>query len=258
MANKQGDFLWYELIAPDAGAAADYYCHVLGWTVRSAGGAVPGYRIFGIGGQDVGGMMDMPAGAKAEGMRPMWLGYVAVNDVDAAAAKIVAGGGVQHMPPTDIPDVGRLAMLVDPQGAPFYVMRGAHEGRSNSFDPAQAGHCNWNELVTTDQISAFTFYGDQFGWRKGDVMPMGPMGDYSFIDHGGATIGAMMNGQNGDRPMWNFYFGVEDIDAAVERLIQRGGKLTFGPSEVPGGLFALNATDPQGVRFGLVGPRVEH
>ena len=255
MTNKQGDFIWYELITEDAIAAAHFYGPILGWTARKAGTGPDSYHLLSTGESDVGGMMDLPADAKANGMRPNWLGYVAVDDVDAAAAKIVADGGTQHMPPMDIPNVGRFAMLADPQGASFYVMRGAMEGTSNSFAMDKTGHCHWNELATSDQAAAWSFYGNQFGWIKGDVMSMGPMGDYEFLTHAGQTIGAFAPLGEVPRPEWTFYFGVADIDEAATRVKDGGGTISYGPAEVPGGMFIIVGVDPQGAQFGLVGPR---
>ena len=256
MANQHGDFIWYELLTSDADAAARFYGAVVGWQERPAEGSDRGYRIFGIRGADVGGLMPLPAGAEQAGMRQTWLGYVAVDDVDATASYIVRDGGAQHMPPTDIPGVGRLAMLTDPQGVMFYVMRGAMDGTSTAFDQSQSGHCNWNELSTTDPAAALDFYTARFGWKKGDAMPMGEMGDYQFIDHGGRTIGAMMRRTpEGPPPAWTFYFGVEDIDVAAKATSGNGGAIHYGPAEVPGGVFIIVASDPQGAMFGLVGPR---
>jgi uncharacterized protein len=256
MANQHGDFIWYELLTSDADAAARFYGAVVGWQERPAEGSDRGYRIFGIRGADVGGLMPLPAGAEQAGMRPTWLGYVAVDDVDATTSEIVRDGGAQHMPPTDILGVGRLAMLTDPQGVMFYVMRGAMDGTSTAFDQSQSGHCNWNELSTTDPAAALAFYTARFGWTKGDAMPMGEMGDYQFIDHGGRTIGAMMRRTpEGPPPAWTFYFGVEDIDVAAKATSANGGAIHYGPAEVPGGVFIIVASDPQGAMFGLVGPR---
>ena len=101
------------------------------------------------------------------------------------------------MPAFDIPDVGRIAMVTDPQGVPFYVMKptppaGNEDKVSDVFSPDQPGRVSWNELATRDLEAAKRFYRDQFGWTRGDVMPMGDMGDYQFIDHHGVRIGAMM------------------------------------------------------------------
>jgi predicted enzyme related to lactoylglutathione lyase len=256
MPNQHGDFIWYELMTTDADAAAAFYGPVIGWQARRAEGGVDGYRIFGIGGADVAGFMTIPADAAGAGMRPGWLGYVGVRDVDAAAAEIVQAGGGQHVPPTDIPGVGRFAKMADPQGVPFSVMRGAMDGTSTSFAQARPGHCHWNELATSDQAAALAFYTARFGWEKGDAMPMGEMGDYQFITRNGATIGAVMKQvADGPPPAWTFYFGIEDIDVAARAVSGNGGAIHYGPAEVPGGVFIIVASDPQGAMFGLVGPR---
>src|SRR3712207_1299795 len=123
MTNQHGDFIWYELLTSDVEAAARFYGAVIGWQASTCEWADNGYKLFGIGGTDVAGLMPIPA--DAAGMHPAWLGYVGVENVDAMAAGIVQAGGAQHMPPTDIPGVGRFAMMADPQGGVFYVMRGA-------------------------------------------------------------------------------------------------------------------------------------
>ncbi|WP_414471839.1 VOC family protein [Microvirga sp. M2] len=256
MANQHGDFVWYELLTTDADAAARFYGAVVGWRNRQAEHSDLDYRLFDRSGTDVAGFMTCPPGAGDAAMRPRWLGYIGVRDVDAAVLDIVRAGGVEHMPPTDIPGVGRFAMLADPQGALFYVMRGAMEGTSTSFAPAKPGHCHWNELATSDQGAALAFYTGLFGWEKGDAMPMGAMGDYRFIEHGGQAIGAVMNRmEGGPPPAWTFYFGVEDIDAAAQAVSGNGGTIHYGPAEVPGGIHIIVASDPQGAMFGLVGPR---
>ena len=175
---------------------------------------------------------------------------------DPAAAAIVAAGGKQHMPPTDIPNVGRFAMMADPQGVSFYVMRGVSAEASTAFAPDRTGHCHWNELATTDQEAALRFYTAQFGWQRGDAMPMGEMGEYRFITHHERALGAVMRRMpEGPPPAWNFYFGVADIDVAAAAVTGAGGTIHHGPSEVPGEQFIIVGSDPQGAMFGLVGPR---
>lgn len=250
--NPHGSFIWYELLTTDPDAAADFYGKVVGWQTRSSGQPGMDYRLFSIDGDDIGGLMKSEPGMPP----PVWLGYIGVDDVDASAAKIKEAGGAIHIPPTDIPNVGRFAMVEDPQGVIFYVMRGNMDQPSTAFAGMTPGHCRWNELVTSDQPAALDFYLDQFGWEKGDAMPMGEAGDYRFINHHGEMIGAVMNRMDpGQRPMWNYYFGVGDIDKATEAVRANGGTITFGPQEIPGGEYAVNAIDPQGATFGLVGPR---
>jgi hypothetical protein len=155
----------------------------------------------------------------------------------------------------DMEGVGRIALVADPQGVPFYLMRGASEAASTSFAPKEAGRCNWNELSAPDPDDALAFYTGRFGWEKGDVMPMGEMGGYQFIHHGGGMIGAIMRSPPGRPPGWNFAFGVRDIEGAPARISAGGGAVLHGPIEVPGGDFVVMAADPQGAAFTVVGPR---
>jgi uncharacterized protein len=253
--NRHGSFIWYELLTGDPDAAAAFYGDVVGWTAASAGQPGVDYRIFSAGDGQVAGHMKLPDGAAEMGMRPGWLGYIGVDDVDSAVAAIVGDGGKVHMPAMDMEGVGRIALVADPQGVPFYVMRGESEAASASYDPATPGHCHWNELSTPDQDGALAFYTGRFGWEKGDAMPMGEMGDYQFIDHDGSMIGAIMTAPPGRPPAWNFAFGVPDIDSAAAKITAGGGTVNYGPVEVPGGAWAVMANDPEGVGFMVVGPR---
>jgi hypothetical protein len=134
-------------------------------------------------------------------------------------------------------------------------MRGESEQASASFDWIKAGHCSWNELSTPDQAGALDFYTGRFGWEAGEVMPMGEMGGYQFINHGGEMIGAMMTNPPGQPAGWKFAFGVRDIDGAAAKIAAAGGTVHHGPVEVPNGDRVVMATDPQGAAFIVVGPR---
>ncbi len=255
MANKHGDFIWYEILTTDPDATAAFYGPLLGWSFEPAGQEGMDYRVFSMGSEGIGGCMKLHEGAP---MPPMWLGYIGVDDVDASTASIRAAGGQIHMEPQDIPGVGRFAFVADPQGVPFYLMRGASEGESTAFvgDAPRDGHCAWNELSTPDPSSAMAFYASQFGWVKDGEMDMGPLGKYEFLRHG-SVIGAMMP-QMPDQPMpgWTYYFRVADIDAAKAKAEANGAQIFNGPAEVPGEDWIINGIDPQGAMFALVGKRV--
>lgn len=256
-ANKPGDFIWYELLTSDADAAQAFYGKVLGWTFADSGQAAMDYRIVSAGEHAIGGLMAITKDMADHGARPTWLGYVAVDDVDATAADIERRGGRTLMGGMDIPMVGRIAMVADPDGAPFYVMKPAGQGKSLAFadDRPRVGHCAWNELRTADQARAWSFYGDLFGWKHEGEMDMGPMGAYQFIRHG-SVVGAMMTNPPGAPPPgWGQYFRVADIDAAKSAVEGAGGQVIRGPDEIPGGDFSMNCVDPFGAMFGLVGKR---
>ena len=260
--NAHGDFIWYELLTRDADAAADFYGPVVGWASSPSGQPGMDYRFFHSGDvmtmeNGVGGYMAITPDMAAHGARPCWLGYVAVDDVDASCAAAIAAGGTIQMPPMDLEGVGRMAMVADPAGAPFYVMRGASDETSHSFakyEPRQ-GHGAWNELATSDPRGAWDFYGKLFGWAKDGALDMGPLGEYEFLKSD-VVIGAIMP-KMPDMPVsaWTTYFRVANIDAAAATIAARGGTLLQGPMEIPGGEYSLTALDPQGAVFGLVGPR---
>ncbi|MGQ4274613.1 VOC family protein [Terrihabitans sp. B22-R8] len=251
MVDQQGMPIWYELVTDDPAAAERFYSGVLGWSAGDAPNAAGfDYRILSAADSGVAGLMRTPDGV---GMPPSWQFYVAVSDVDAMSEKVTALGGAVRMEPMDIPEVGRFAFVTDPQGVPFYLMHGTSAQQSRSFKPASPGHCAWNELVTTDQEAGLEFYNSLFGWTKAGAMPMGPLGDYTFLHHGEIPLGAMMTQPAPGQPgRWNFYFHAADVDAARDAVEAGGGRVLHGPDEVPGGARVLLAQDPQGAVFGLV------
>lgn len=252
MTNPNGSWVWYELLTTDADAAIDFYSQIVGWTPSKFPGDGIDYTIMSAGEDSVAGIMKNPMPTA-----PAWLGYVGVDDVDATVAKIESLGGKTHMPPTDMPGVGRMAMVEDPQGAHFYVMRGESPEDSKAYGRMELGKGSWNELQTTDDAAALDFYGQIFGWKKAGAMPM-PWGDYSFLTPGGEdeVWGAMMPREKPENPVsWNFYFRVPDIEVAHAKVKELGGAPFHDPMEVPGGERVFFATDPQGATFGLVAPK---
>ena len=262
-AAPQGDFIWYELMTPDPEGSKAFYDAVVGWDVSPEGPPeYAGYRMIGRSdGKFAGGVLPLTPEMQQHGARPTWLGYLHVQDVDEKLKAIEAAGGKTQMPATDIPNVGRIAMVTDPQGAPFYIMKplppqGDPNAKSDVLSVNEAQRVRWNELSTTDQDGAVDFYQRQFGWKQEGAMPMGEMGDYRFIQANGVNIGAIMR-KPPQLPvsMWTYYVGVDDIDRAIAAINNGGGKVLNGPHEIPGGEFALTGLDPQGASFGLVGPR---
>ena len=261
MANDHGDFIWYELLTGDADAASAFYGALLGWQVHDSGMPDMDYRLAeSPGGETVAGMMTLTDEMKAGGAQPCWLGYIGVQDVDASVAAMTADGATVRMPAFDVPGVGRMAMLTDPQGVPFYVMRGASDETSYAFafDRPRPGHVAWNELSTTDPAGAMSFYTRHFGWVQDGAMDMGPMGQYQFLRDaaGKGVLGALMPKMpEMPVPFWTFYFRVPSIDAAAGQIPALGGQITHGPSEVPGEDWIINGIDPTGAHFALVGAK---
>jgi predicted enzyme related to lactoylglutathione lyase len=254
MPDEPSNFIWYELMTGDLDAAAEFYGAVVGWSVQAGAPSAMDYRQWTIGGESVGGLMAIPAEATANGMRPVWLGYLHVSNVDDSVDRITKAGGAAHMPATDIPDVGRIAMVADPQGAAFYIMAPIGKGQSTAFSPGRLGHGGWHELHTSDWKAALAFYETEFSWRQSEILDMAPMGSYAMFNTGGDAIGGMMDSPAFPRPMWLYYFIVDDINSAKTRIEKAGGEVLLGPREVPGGIWIIQARDPQGAMFALAGP----
>jgi uncharacterized protein len=259
---KPTSFIWYELMTTDPAAARDFYGKVVGWDIAGFGGG-DDYQVLKARDGEVGGIMAMPADACEAGARPAWMGYIGVDNVDATAERIVESGGALHKGPWDIPGVGRLAVVADPQGVPFMLLKGMPETPPppdapplQAFKMGTPGHIGWNELHSTDWEAGFAFYSKLFGWTKDQAMDMGPMGTYQLFKlEGGDPVGAMFNSPDSPQPSWLFYFNVDEIAAARERVVANGGKVLLEPTEVPGDIWIVQASDPLGAMFALVGPR---
>ena len=257
MSEPLGKFCWYELMTTDTEAAGKFYSHVVGWNLFEPGGVHAGYTLLQVGNQGMGGMMKLPEEACAAGARPGWNGYIWVPEVEAAMAKVVAAGGRVHKEPADIPQVGRFAIVSDPQGAVFYLFRHVGDQEASPVPMNALGHVGWHELFAADNKAALDFYSSQFGWKGTDALDMGPMGTYQLYtiraDQPGGQCGGMMNKPDAfPQPSFLYYFNVDDIDAAVERVKSAGGQVLMGPHEVPGGSMIIQGLDPQGAMFALV------
>jgi hypothetical protein len=243
--------LWYELMTTDMNAAEKFYRTVVGWTSAPFEGSPQPYTMFNRSGEiPVAGLMTTPEGMNAP---PFWAMYVAVPKLEEAASHIKGLGGGECSPAIEVPTVGRMQMMKDPQGAAFYI----YEPETTDQQPeaaAEVGEASWHELMTTDAAAAMRFYSEIFGWQESDTMDMGPMGKYHMFNRPHGMIGGIMNTPPEMAqvpPNWQIYFRVPDINAATERIKANGGHVLNGPMEVPGGDWIVNATDPQGAAFAL-------
>ncbi len=187
---------------------------------------------------------------------PFWAGYIYTSDVDQAVQSLVKAGGAVHREPWTVDGAGRLAVVADPDGAVFNIM--TPDGQPPEGRPAwdAPGMIGWRELYASDLDRALAFYQGEFGWTKGETLDMGQMGSYQIFTSGPEQMGGMMKRPpNLPSPFWQFYFIVEDIDAAGVRISEGGGKVLMGPMQVPGGGWIVQAMDPQGGAFALTGPR---
>jgi uncharacterized protein len=258
MSENHGKFVWYELLTTDPEQAAKFYSAVIGWEAKDASIPNMPYTLLSMGGESVAGLMDMPQPLRNTGAKPLWLGYIGVDDVDKTADLATAKGATVRKEPEDIPNVGRFAVLSDSQGA-LFALYNSHG--SESASPPQLrnpGHGGWHELIAPNAEDAFTFYESLFGWSKADALDMGAMGTYQIFAQNGVPIGGMMTcPQSQALTGWTYYFNVRDIKDAQSRIQSAGGTVQMGPQEVPGGSWIIQALDPLGGRFAVVAPPLE-
>jgi predicted enzyme related to lactoylglutathione lyase len=252
MPSNVSKFVWYDLMTTDIQSAERFYGSVIGWTAADSGQAESPYILFSMGDMMVAGLMPVPE--RAKGAHPVWMGYLGVDDVDAYAARVKEAGGAIHRAATEIPNIGRFAVVADPQGATFILFKGNSEAPVET--PTAVGHVGWNELYAPDGDAAFSFYADHFGWKEEEAMDMKKMGIYHIFSAGGPRIGGVMTKTPEiPAPMWLFYFNVDAIDAAAERVKEGGGKVINGPHKVPTGQWIIHCLDPQEAMFALVAPK---
>jgi predicted enzyme related to lactoylglutathione lyase len=254
VTDHQGRFCWYELMTTDAGAAGAFYGKVVGWTPREATPGNASYYLLMAGETGAGGLMTLPQEALDAGARPLWIGYIAVADVDAYAVRVTDAGGAVHRQAEDIPHVGRFAVVSDPQGAHFVLFKPSVDGLPLPLIPTESGFFGWRELWAGDGVEAFAFYSKLFGWAKGEAIDMGPMGVYQLFtdgEHDVAIGGMMTKSPDIPSPMWNYYAQVDSVEEAGLRLKAEGGSILMGPHQVPGGNWIVQALDPQGGLFCL-------
>ena len=216
------------------------------------------YTMLEADGAAVGGAMPLSDEHRAQGVPPNWTGYVCVDDCDAAVENAKSLGGAVMRPPTDIPGIGRFAIIADPHGAVTAIMKPVPPAEPRSRPPrGTLGHAGWHELYAGDAEADIPFYRDLFGWTETGRHDMGPMGVYHLFGNVDGEVGGIMT-KPAQLPVacWCYYFEVADVDAAAQRVKQAGGAVVMGPMDVPGGSRVVQATDPQGANFALVKTRL--
>ena len=245
--NVRGRFVWHELMTPDPKAAASFYAKIVGWVPKPYE-KNPDYTMLTYGGVGMGGVL------KHDAPR-IWLPYIATPNVDVTAREAVQFGGQVVKPAADIPDIGRFAIISDPQGALFVAFTPMPmQQASGPRGKPGLGDFHWHELLTTDWQKAWNFYQKLFDWHKTDAMEMAPGQTYQmFAPAGEPSVGGMFNkpAQSPGPAQWLSYSIVKDAKAAAKTIEAAGGKIINGPMEVPGGDWITAGIDPQGVMFAV-------
>jgi predicted enzyme related to lactoylglutathione lyase len=252
-----GEFCWVDLSTADVEAAKAFYGDLLGVEAESAPGdpeETGGYGFFTKNGKMVAGF-----GPTQRDEQPSaWSSYIKVEDADATAKQVEEAGGEVHFGPIDLPnESGRMAVLQDPTGA--FVCINQQQKHPGAQLVNELGTWNWNNLMTRDLDAAKDFYGEVFGWtathndEAPDFVWMWQVDDQRWPE-GCAGLMEMGSDVPADAPpYWQVYLMVENADEAIEKTKAAGGRLVFGPLEIPVGRVAT-LFDPQGAAFSIIEP----
>ena len=254
MVDSHGRFVWYELVTTDVEAAMAFYTNVMGWGAWDA--SVPGkrYILFGDGKGAISALTPLPDDARQMGAKPIWVGYVGVDDVDATAARITRLGGAVHVPPTDASDISRFSVFTDPQTARLALFKWRRPGQQLPA-PDAPGRVGWHELLAADWEQAWAFYGDLFGWQKEDA-EISETGTYQPFSAGGQMIGGMFTKPGRSRLRSGSTISTSATStrrrSASRPAAARSWKVR---SKSAGGSWVVRCADPQGAVFALEGTR---
>jgi predicted enzyme related to lactoylglutathione lyase len=240
-----GRFVWHELRTSDRRGALDFYCMLLAWRTREVLMGAGPYGLCFLDDRDHAGIVEWTG-------PPYWLPYLAVDDVDVMVARAERLGGRMVSPPTDIPNVGRNAVLADPHGAMFAVHRYAMS-QPMEFETAPVGSFGWEELATHDPEEAAAFYAALFGFAV-ERVNVGRIATCHILKRGTRPTAGIMplatDAPRGSR--WLTYLQVKDVDRTVRNAKEIGATIQEPACDLPGvGRFAV-LVDPTGAAFGVV------
>lgn len=237
-----GTFVWHENVSDDPQRAQSFYTELFGWEIAPFKVGDADYPIISANGQMHGGFPTVPPGTPAH-----WAGNVEVESVDDTVEKVQTAGGKLIAGPMDMPEVGRYAVIGDPQGAVLAVFQpsgGSPEGR---------GVFVWDELGTQDVEGSEQFYDAVFGWTTSDMGE--EYGGYKTFQRGDTQVGGLMKMPDASVPtMWAPYIAVDDVDATIAKAGGLGGATVVEAMDIPdiGRIAVLK--DPVGAVFGIIKP----
>jgi hypothetical protein len=235
----------------DTARSRAFYTELFGWSAEEPLQEFGGYFNFVKDGSWIAGCMARPDGSD---LPDVWSVYLTVDDAHKTVEAAVACGGQVFVDPMAVADLGTMAVIGDTGGATIGVWQ---PGRHPGFRVVgEAGAPSWFELLTRDYETAVDFYRDVFGWET-HVVSDTPDFRYTTLAVGEEWLAGIMDA-NGFLPdgvpsHWSVYFGVDDADAALARVVDLGGSVARPAEDTPYGRLAT-ATDSTGALFKLVGP----
>ena len=242
---RYGAFVWRELLSRDPAKAARFYGELFGWKTESM--AMPDgqtYTVLKTGDKSVGGIFKMSDAMK--GVPSHWIPYVSVEDVDAASKRATDRGGKVVIGPMDIPNVGRMAAVMDPMNGSFYLFKSA------MGDPEQAmpkpGEFCWEDLSSTDLAKSKDFYSNVVGWKITSFMGMDTFGIGEGMQN---QVASLQQAPPGVPQSWLCHVVVDGLGAARDRAKRLGATVMMEEVKVPTvGSFAV-IQDPDGAVISL-------
>ncbi len=243
-----GKFVWFDLITDDAVAVRDFYSGLFGWAFETTRGPRGNdYDLARDGGVYVGGVV--PVAGPADGSEiSRWLPYVSVADVDASVVRARKDGAEVVVPPVDV-RLGRVAVIVDPQGAPVGLARSRIGDPDDATTLGGPGRVVWIELIADDDVRASSFYEAVVGYDAHRIDRMG--GQYTMLEADARDRAGILPNPTDWKPQWIVSFGVDDPAEAAARAESLGGEVLLAPTpEVRGGSLAI-VRDPSGAVLAL-------
>ncbi len=247
-----GSPCWIDLMTSDPQHSREFYTQLFGWGAEEPNEEFGGYFNFTKDGSRVAGCMSsQAAGAQVP---DVWSVYLATDDASKTVDAAVDNGGRVVVPLMEVGDFGTMAVVSDPGGAAIGVWQpGTHPGFGVLAEPNAP---SWFELHTRDYHAAIGFYRNVFRWDVQAVSDT-PEFRYTTLQHGDAQLAGVMDGTGylpeGVPAQWSVYFGVDDADAALTRIVELGGSIVAPAEDTPYGRLAT-AADPTGAIFRLVAP----
>jgi predicted enzyme related to lactoylglutathione lyase len=253
---NQGLFFWRDLRTTDPEKAKAFYTELLGWTIYPQTMGEYTYDMIGMDFVPFGGITPLAPGETEAGVPSHWISYVGTPDVDATTKRVAELGGTVVMEPMDIPTIGRFSVATDPTGAYFCPMNWATPMDVDPFAPAPVGGVTWNELYTSDVDAAVDFYSKLNGYAVHRQKIEGAASDYVMleVEHDGTktpVAGVFQRPQGMPVSAWGIYFRVADVDAAVKKIGELGGRVMMPAMDVPDVGRIAAAMDPTGAMFNV-------
>jgi predicted enzyme related to lactoylglutathione lyase len=247
--HRPGKIIWADLFTTDPDAASKFYCGVLGWTAVDLEHHGKGYTVFSNGGIPVAGLS--PRSAKGQGHPSRWIGYYAVEDINATLAAATKAGGVVKAAAKKFPDRGFQAIVTDGDGIPIGLLQSS-SGDTPDGEP-RTGTWNWFEVYAKSPKLASDFYGDVVGLSVSDETKSDRKSDFVLSSNGQARGGIAPLPEGDDvKPSWLGVVRVADLDRTLAKVRELGGEVLVAPHSVEFGSRFSVILDPTGGTLGLV------